>query len=147
MWLVGEAPDGTLVGSAAAMRNIGDASDQISEVFGVVVDAAHRHGGLGSALVGGLVDELAGSSKFILCEARTDDAGGWKVARNAGFVPVGWAHAHSMPVGSSRWCLPAAGGEHGVALSNGKHRGQSSPSTSGSSDGADIGGGRSLRAA
>jgi GNAT superfamily N-acetyltransferase len=100
VWLVGEAPGGTLVGSAAAMRNIGDATDQISEVFGVVVDAAHRHGGLGSALVGGLVDELAGSSKFILCEARTDDAGGWKVARHAGFVPVGYEpYAHSMPVG------------------------------------------------
>jgi ribosomal protein S18 acetylase RimI-like enzyme len=100
VWLVGEAPGGTLVGSAAAMRNIGDAPDQIAEVFGVVVDAAHRHGGLGSALVGGLVDELAGSSKFILCEARTDDAGGWKVARSAGFVPVGYEpYAHSMPVG------------------------------------------------
>jgi hypothetical protein len=100
VWLVGEAPDGTLVGSAAAMRNIGDAPDQIAEVFGVVVDAAHRYGGLGSALVGGLVDELAGSSNFILCEARTDDAGGWKVARNAGFVPVGYEpYAHSMPVG------------------------------------------------
>jgi len=99
VWLVGEAPGGTLVGSAAAMRNIGDAPDQIAEVFGVVVDATHRHGGLGSALVGGLVDELAGS-KFILCEARTDDAGGWKVARNAGFVPVGYEpYAHSMPVG------------------------------------------------
>jgi GNAT superfamily N-acetyltransferase len=100
VWLVGETPCGTLVGSAAAMRNIGDADDQIAEVFGVVVDAAHRHGGLGSALVGGLVDELAGSSKFMLCEARTDDAGGWKVARNAGFVPVGYEpYAHSMPVG------------------------------------------------
>src|SRR5262249_53328038 len=99
VWLVGGAPGGTLVGSAAAMRNIGDAPDQIAEVFGVVVDATHRHGGLGSALVGGLVDELAGS-KFILCEARTDDAGGWKVARNAGFVPVGYEpYAHSMPVG------------------------------------------------
>src|SRR5262249_54517240 len=54
----------------------------------------------GSALVGGLVDELAGSSNFILCEARTDDAGGWKVARNAGFIPVGYEpYAHSMPVG------------------------------------------------
>ena len=30
VWLVGEAPDGTLVGSAAAMRNIGDASDPVS---------------------------------------------------------------------------------------------------------------------
>jgi ribosomal protein S18 acetylase RimI-like enzyme len=100
VWLVGEAPSGTLVGSAAAMRNIGDAPDQIAEVFGVVVDAGHRHGGLGSALVGGLVDELANSSNFILCEARTDDAGGWKVARNAGFVPVGYEpYAHSMPVG------------------------------------------------
>ena len=128
VWLVGEAPDGTLVGSAAAMRNIGDASDQISEVFGVVVDAAHRHGGLGSALVGGLVDELAGSSKFILCEARTDDAGGWKVARNAGFVPVGYGHTPTpCRWGSSRWCLPAAGGEHRVALSNGKHRGRVKP--------------------
>jgi hypothetical protein len=100
VWLVGEAPGGTLVGSAAAMRNIGDEPDQIAEVFGVVVDAAHRRGGLGSALVGGLVDELAGSSKFILCEARTDDPGGWKVARNAGFLPVGYEpYAHSMPVG------------------------------------------------
>jgi GNAT superfamily N-acetyltransferase len=100
VWLVGETSCGTLVGSAAAMRNIGDATDQISEVFGVVVDAAHRHGGIGSALVGGVVDELAGSSKFMLCEARTDDAGGWKVARNAGFVPVGYEpYAHSMPVG------------------------------------------------
>jgi ribosomal protein S18 acetylase RimI-like enzyme len=100
VWLVGEAPAGTLVGSAAAMRNIGDAPDQIAEVFGVAVDPAHRHGGLGSALVGGLVDQLAGSSKFILCEARTDNAGGWKVARNAGFVPVGYEpYAHSMPVG------------------------------------------------
>jgi GNAT superfamily N-acetyltransferase len=100
VWLVGEARCGTLIGSAAAVRNIGDAPDQIAEVFGVVVDASHRHGGLGSALVGALVDELAGSSKFILCEARTDDAGGWKVARNAGFVPVGYEpYAHRMPVG------------------------------------------------
>jgi ribosomal protein S18 acetylase RimI-like enzyme len=100
VWLVGEAPGGTLVGSAAAMRNIGDTPDQIAEVFGVVVDAAHRHAGLGSALVSGLVNELAGSSKFILCEARTDDAGGWKVARHVGFVPVGYEpYAHSMPVG------------------------------------------------
>jgi hypothetical protein len=100
VWLVGEAPGGTLVGSAAAVRNIGDAPDQVAEVFGVAVDAANRHGGLGSALVRGLVDGLAGSSKFILCEARTDDAGGWKVARNAGFLPVGYEpYAHSMPVG------------------------------------------------
>ena len=114
VWLVGEAPGGTLVGSAAAMRNIGDEPDQIAEVFGVVVDAAHRHGGLGSALVGGLVDELAGSSKFILCEARTDDPGGWKVARNAGFLPIGYEpYAHSMPVGfesmvlTGRWRRPS----------------------------------------
>jgi hypothetical protein len=114
VWLVGAAPDGTLVGSAAAMRNIGDEPDQIAEVFGVVVDAAHQRGGLGSALVGGLVDELAGSSKFILCEARTDDPGGWKVARNAGFLPVGYEpYAHSMPVGSEsmvltgRWRRPS----------------------------------------
>jgi ribosomal protein S18 acetylase RimI-like enzyme len=100
VWLVGEAPGGTLLGSAAAVRNIGNAPDQIAEVFGVAVDAANRHGGLGSALVHGLVDELAGSSKFILCEARTDDAGAWKVARNAGFLPVGYEpYAHSMPVG------------------------------------------------
>ncbi len=100
VWLVGELPDGTIVGSAAAVRNIGDSPDKIAEVFGVAVDAAHRHGGLGSALVGGLVDELATASEFILCEARTDDAGGWKVARNAGFLPVGYEpYAHSMPVG------------------------------------------------
>jgi GNAT superfamily N-acetyltransferase len=100
VWLVGDAPDGGLVGSAAAKRNIGDARDRIAEVFGVAVDPARRHGGLGSALVGGLIDELADGWEFILCEARTDDAGGWKVARNAGFVPVGYEpYAHSMPVG------------------------------------------------
>jgi hypothetical protein len=100
VWLVGETPRGTIVGAASAMRNIGDALDQIAEVFGVAVDAEHRHGGLGSALVGGLVDELAGASEFILCEARTDDAGGWKVVRNAGFRPVGYEpYAHSTPVG------------------------------------------------
>src|SRR5262245_40519062 len=132
LWLVGEAPGGTLVGSAAAMRNIGDAPDQVSEVFGVVVDAAHRHGGLGSALVGGLVDELAGSSKFILCEARTDDAGGWKVARNAGFVPVGYEpYAHFMPVGfvsmvlTGRWRRTLhAHGPNGKALRTAPRTGQ-----------------------
>jgi len=100
VWLVAESPDRTLVGSAAAVRNIGDASDQIGEIFGVAVDTAQRHGGLGSALVGGLVNELSGTSEFILCEARTAEAGGWKVARNAGFLPVGYEpYAHSMPVG------------------------------------------------
>lgn len=100
LWLVGETPDGTIVGSAAAVRNIGGARDRIAEIFGVVVDAAYRHGGLGSRLVGGLVEALTCASKFILCEARTDDAGGWKVARNAGFRPVGYEpYAHSMPVG------------------------------------------------
>lgn len=100
LWLVGETPSGAIVGSAAAVRNIGNVLDQIAEVFGVAVDPAHRNGGLGSALVGGLVDELAGAAEFILCEARTDDAGGWKVARNVGFLPVGYEpYAHSMPVG------------------------------------------------
>jgi len=69
VWLVAESPDGTLVGSAGAVRNIGDASDQIGEIFGVVVDADQRRSGLGSALVGGLVDELADASKFILTKA------------------------------------------------------------------------------
>jgi hypothetical protein len=100
VWFVGKTPTGTIVGAAAAARNIGDALDQIAEIFGVGVDAEHRHGGLGSALVCGLLNELAGTSEFILCEARTDDAGGWKVARNAGFRPVGYEpYAHSMPVG------------------------------------------------
>jgi acetyltransferase (GNAT) family protein len=99
VWRVAESPDGTLVGSAAAMRNIGSASDQIAEIFGVAVDPTQRHHGVATSLVRGLVDELA-AANFILCEARTADAGGWKVARNVGFRPIGYEpYAHSMPVG------------------------------------------------
>ncbi len=109
LWLVGEAPNGILAGAAGAVRNIGDSDDRIAEIFGVAVDARHRQDGLGSALVGGLVDELAGS-EFILLEARTENAGGWKVARKIGFLPIGYEpYAHAMPSGyesmvlSGRW--------------------------------------------
>ncbi len=100
VWVVAEAPDGAVIGSAAAVRNIGAESDRIAEVFGVVVDTDRRYRGLGSALLRRLVEELADSAEFILCEARTVEAGGWKVARNAGFLPVGYEpYAHAMPVG------------------------------------------------
>jgi ribosomal protein S18 acetylase RimI-like enzyme len=100
VWFLGEDAGGVLVGAAAAMRNIADTHDQISEVFGVVVDAGYRFSGLGSALVNALVDELSSTAEFILCEARTYEPGGWRVARNAGFRPVGYEpYAHSMPIG------------------------------------------------
>jgi ribosomal protein S18 acetylase RimI-like enzyme len=117
VWLVAAA-GATIVGSAAAKRNIGDVHDRIAEVFGVAVDAAHRHGGLGSALVCGLVKALGDSWEFILCEARTDNPGGWKVARRAGFRPVGYEpYAHTTPVGFESMvltgCWPQWSSAHG----------------------------------
>jgi ribosomal protein S18 acetylase RimI-like enzyme len=118
VWLMGEAPNGVVVGAAAAVRNIGDTRDRISEVFGVVVDVEYQCGGLGSALVNALVDELSNTAEFILCEARTHEPGGWKVARNAGFRPVGYEpYAHSMPIGfesmvlTGRWPQNSERGE------------------------------------
>ena len=98
-WVVAEA-GGELVGSTAAVRNIGGQRDRIAEVFGVVVSHGARVKGVATRLLGFLCAELEGEAEFILCEARTAEPGGWKVARNCGFLPVGFEpFAHAMPVG------------------------------------------------
>ena len=49
-----------------------------------------------------------GPADFILCEARTAERGGWKVARNCGFSPIGFEPiAHAMPVGFESMVLTA----------------------------------------
>ena len=78
-WVVSQAAGGAIIGSAAAVRNIGDVSDRIAEVFGIVVDLERRYRGTGSALLRRIVEELSHSADFILCEARVAEAGGWKV--------------------------------------------------------------------
>ena len=98
-WVVAEA-GGELVGSTAAVRNIGGQRDRIAEVFGVVVSHGARVKGVATRLLGFLCAKLEGEAEFILCEARTAEPGGWKVARNCGFLPVGFEpFAHAMPVG------------------------------------------------
>jgi hypothetical protein len=108
LWVASQAADGAIIGSAAAVRNIGDVNDRIAEVFGIAVDVEGRYRGTGSALLRRIVEELSSSVDFILCEARTAEAGGWKVARNAGFLPVGYEpYAHAMPAGFESMVLTA----------------------------------------
>jgi GNAT superfamily N-acetyltransferase len=109
VWVVAEARDGTIAGSAAAIRNIGGQQDRIAEIFGVAVEQNCRRQGVGSALLRKLRTELASISEFVLCEARTAEAGGWKAARNAGFRPVGFEpYAHAMPIGFESMVLTAS---------------------------------------
>jgi GNAT superfamily N-acetyltransferase len=99
-WVVVEAPGGQIVASAAAVKNIGSNEDQIAEVFGIAVDKRARSHGAATAMLRRLVERLTPAAKFILCEARTAEAGGWKVARNAGFTAIGFEpYAHAMPIG------------------------------------------------
>lgn len=110
-WVVAEEANGSIIGSAGAVRNIGGEKDRIAEIFGVVVDESTRCRGVGSALLTGLIERLSDSTEFFLCEARTAVAGGWKVARNAGFLPVGFEpYAHAMPIGFESMILTARTG-------------------------------------
>lgn len=110
-WVVAEGPGGEVVASAAAVRNIGGRDDRIAEVFGVVVHQQFHRQGVGSTLLRRLVAQLEDSADFVLCEARTAGAGGWKVARNTGFLPVGFVpYAHAMPVGFESMVLTAKRG-------------------------------------
>jgi N-acetylglutamate synthase-like GNAT family acetyltransferase len=109
LWIVAEAADDTIAGSAAAVRNIGGQQDRIAEIFGVAVEQTCRRRGVGSTLLQKLRSELSGVAEFILCEARTAEAGGWKAARNAGFQPVGFEpYAHAMPGGFESMVLTAS---------------------------------------
>src|SRR5689334_17739086 len=108
VWVVAETDDGTIVGSAAALLNILSEVDKVAEIFGVAVEQSSRTRGVGSLILKRLVREVRGSAKLILCEARTAEAGGWKVARNSGFVPIGFEpYAHAMPVGFESMILTA----------------------------------------
>ena len=107
VWVVAEV-EGELVASTAAVRNIGGRRDRIGEVFGVVVENEARRKGIATRLLGFLCAELEGEADFVLCEARTAEPGGWKAARNCGFLPVGFEPlAHAMPVGFEPMVLTA----------------------------------------
>lgn len=118
-WCVAEDA-GRVVASAAALRNIGGPLDQIAEVFGIVVSDSFRRRGVGTQLLRFLCNELAPTARFILCEARTAEPGGWKSARNCGFMPIGFEpFAHAMPVGFESMLLTArfgVGDDRAIAL-------------------------------
>jgi GNAT superfamily N-acetyltransferase len=106
-WIVAEL-DGRVVGSAGAMRNIGSPADRVAEVFGIVVDHGDRGRKIGSGLLGYLYETLKDQVDVTLCEARTGDSRGWKVARSAGFDPIGFEpFAHATPVGSESMLMTA----------------------------------------
>ncbi len=123
VWVVAEARDGAVIGSAAAVRNIGAPNDRIAEIFGVAVEQTWQRQGVGSALLKQLQIDLANIADFVLCEARTAEAGGWKAARNAGLQPVGFEpYAHAMPIGfesmvlTVSWSLSRPEEPHEVSL-------------------------------
>ncbi len=106
-WIVAEL-EGNVVGSAGAMRNIGSALDRVAEVFGIVVDRGMRGSGIGNGLLDYLNESLGDEAQVTLCEARTGDLRGWKVARHSGFDPIGFEpFAHATPVGSESMLLTA----------------------------------------
>jgi RimJ/RimL family protein N-acetyltransferase len=119
-WVVAELA-GRLIGSAAAVRNIGEPDDRVAEVFGIVVSRGARGMGVGAGLLSHLDVALGDNTAVVLCEARTGDERGWKVARRCGFQPIGFEpFAHTTPVGSesmlptarvrpSAWSLRASG--------------------------------------
>lgn len=104
-WVVAEH-DGCIVGSAAAVRDIGMGEDRVAELFGIVVDEKERGSGVAKRLLKQLCEGLADKPQFILCESRTALTAGWKVARGCGFSPLGFEpFAHHTPVGSEAMLL------------------------------------------
>ena len=106
-WIVAEL-GGAVVGSAAAVRNVGDHDDQVAEVFGIVVRRDAQGLGIGAQLLTHLDDALGDDVAVVLCESRTGDIRGWKIARRCGFEPIGFEpFAHTTPVGSESMLLTA----------------------------------------
>ena len=104
-WVIAEC-NGQIVGSAAAVRNIGSMNDRVVEVFGIVVRVEARRAGCAKQLLAALCDGLGDGPQFILCESRTALAAGWKVARGGGFSPLGFEpFAHCTPAGSEAMLL------------------------------------------
>jgi GNAT superfamily N-acetyltransferase len=107
VWVVAELK-GVVIGSAAALRNMGGPRDRIAEIFGVAVDKTCRRKGVASVLLQKLRTGLVDVADFILCEARTAEAGAWKAAQNTDLQPVGFEpYAHSMPIGFESMTLAA----------------------------------------
>src|SRR5271157_2344110 len=78
----------------------------VAEVVGVVVRRAARGHRIGAGLLARLDAALGDDVAVVLCEARTGDERGWKVARSCGFTPVGFEpFAHTTPVGSEAMLL------------------------------------------
>lgn len=104
-WLVAEC-DEQIVGSAAAVRNIGSARDRVAEVFGIVTREGVRRAGYAKQLLAALCEGLGNEPQFILCESPTALQAGWKVARGSGFSPLGFEpFAHYTPVGPEAMLL------------------------------------------
>jgi len=104
-WVVAER-DGQIIGSAAAVRNIGSAEDRVAEVFGVVVREDARGAGCARRLLANLYEGLGDGPQFVLCESRTALTAGWKVARGGKFYPLGFEpYAHHTPAGSEAMLL------------------------------------------
>ncbi|NIR31547.1 MAG: GNAT family N-acetyltransferase [Gammaproteobacteria bacterium] len=88
-----------LVASFGALPNVGapGSRDLVAEQAGLIVADPWRQRGIARELMATLCAELA-HARVILAETRTANAGGWKVARANGFVPIGFEpFAHSMP--------------------------------------------------
>ena len=104
-WVIAEY-NGQIIGSAAAVCNIGSKKDRVAEVFGVVVRVEARRAGCAKRMLAVLCDGLGDEPQFILCESRTALAAGWKVARGGGFSPLGFEpFAHCTPAGSEAMIL------------------------------------------
>ena len=115
-WMVSEL-NAQLLGSVGAIRNIGNDSDRVAEIFGLVVSVESRKKGLGRALLIHLCSELETNAEFIICESRTAITGGWKVAKSSNLVPLGFEpFAHSTPAGSESMLM--TGMVSSSALSN-----------------------------
>ncbi len=106
-WLVAEIED-KIVGTMGAVVNIGNQEDKVAECFGFVVDKNWRFQSLGTELFRCLYHFLSttGNAEFIIVEARTAHAGGWKIVKHCDFIPLGLEpYAHTMPVGSESMLL------------------------------------------
>ncbi len=104
-WMVAKSGE-HVVGSAAAIRNIGSDADRVAEVYGIVVDRQFRARGIGSRLLTELCRELGDHPQFVLCESRTAMSAGWRLARKCGFFALGFEpFAHTTPAGSEAMLL------------------------------------------
>jgi len=106
-WIVAEI-ENKIVGTMGAVVNIGSPEDRVAECFGFVVDKDWRFQHLGTKLFRCLYEFLSttGNAEFIIVEARTAHAGGWKIVKYCDFIPLGLEpYAHATPAGSESMLL------------------------------------------